>query len=122
MEQRRLRLSYLAVGAAAILCAAGSASAQDAAASVDNSNAASVEAQPRGPGTAGMLPADRLSDVDARFVAETALGGKHEIESSRLAQQKGTTDEIRAYADRMVRDHRRANHELSTLAATKGIT
>jgi predicted outer membrane protein len=102
-----------------MLCAAG-ASAQDNAADVDNPGPTGVETPARGPGT--MLPADRLSDQDARFVAETALGGKHEIDTSRLAQQKGTTDEIRGFADRMVRDHTRANHELSTLAATKGIT
>lgn len=48
------------------------------------------------------------------FVSEAAIGGMFEIQSSQLAQQKGSAAE-RTFAERMIEDHTKASNELKSL-------
>lgn len=59
---------------------------------------------------------------DQTFVTKAAEGGLAEVELGKLAQQKGTTDEVKNFGQRMVTDHSKANDELKTIAQNKKIT
>ena len=50
------------------------------------------------------------------------MGGLMEVELGRVAAQKGTSDAVKQFGQRMVDDHSKANTELMTLAQSKGIT
>lgn len=63
-----------------------------------------------------------LSSADQKFVMDAALGGMMEVELGRWAAQKGTTDGVKQFGQRMVDDHSKANAELMSLASRKGIT
>lgn len=66
--------------------------------------------------------AGQLSNQDQKFVMEAAQGGMMEVELGRLAAQKASSAEVKAFGQRMVTDHSKANQQLMTLAANKGIT
>jgi putative membrane protein len=53
---------------------------------------------------------------------DAAMGGLMEVELGRVAAQKGTSDAVKQFGQRMVDDHSKANEELMTLASSKGIT
>jgi putative membrane protein len=63
-----------------------------------------------------------LSSSDRKFVMEAAHGGMMEVELGRLAAQKGASDDVKQFGQRMLDDHSKANDELMQLAKTKGIT
>lgn len=63
----------------------------------------------------------QLSAQDREFVTRAAQSGLAEVESSRIAVTQATSEEVRAYAQRMVRDHSATNEELMRLARGKGI-
>ena len=63
-----------------------------------------------------------LSSADRKFVEQAAAGGMMEITTGRLAAERGTSQEVKAYGQRMVEEHSRANGELLQLAAKKGAT
>ena len=50
------------------------------------------------------------------------MGGMMEVELGRVAAQKGMSDSVKQFGQRMVDDHSKANTELTTLASSKGIT
>lgn len=57
----------------------------------------------------------------AHFVAKASEAGVAEVELGKLAAQKGSTAEVRAYGQRMVTDHSRSGVELEQLAGRKGL-
>ena len=63
-----------------------------------------------------------LSSSDKDFLMDAAMGGLVEVELGRLATQKGTSEAVKQFGQRMVDDHSKANEELTTLASGKGIT
>jgi putative membrane protein len=63
-----------------------------------------------------------LSASDRRFIKEAAEGGMAEVELGRLAQLKGSSDDVKKFGQRMVEDHTKANDKLKELAASKSIT
>ena len=70
------------------------------------------------------LAADAESSVPepAVFVQQAAQAGLTEIEAAKVALSKSEDPGIRSFAQRMVKDHGKANVELASLAMTKGIT
>ena len=59
---------------------------------------------------------------DQAFVQKAAEGGLAEVELGKLAQEKGASEQVKSFGQRMVTDHGKANNELKTLAQTKNIT
>jgi putative membrane protein len=62
----------------------------------------------------------QLSERDYKFVKEATRGGTSEVELGQLAKQKGASQSVKDFGDRMVKDHQKANEELKTIAQSKG--
>jgi putative membrane protein len=72
--------------------------------------------------TAPTTTASSLSSSDTDFVNKAAQGGMAEVTMGQLAASKGTSPDVKAFGNRMVSDHGKANDELKQLAQTKGVT
>lgn len=62
-----------------------------------------------------------MSDMDKEFVVKAGMGGLMEVQAGNLALQRATNPDVKAFAQRMVTDHSKANNELAQLATTKGL-
>ena len=62
-----------------------------------------------------------MSPEDKEFVVKAGMGGLYEVQTGNLALQKAAGAEVKAFAQRMVTDHGKANAELATLATAKGV-
>ena len=63
-----------------------------------------------------------MSSQDHDFVMDAAMGGLMEVELGRIAAQKGMSESVKQFGQRMVDDHSKANEELMSLASSKGMT
>jgi putative membrane protein len=63
-----------------------------------------------------------LSSADREFIMKAADGGMAEVELGRLAVNKASNSDVKAFGQRMVDDHSKANDQLMQLAQTKGVT
>jgi putative membrane protein len=90
------------------------------------STAAPTFAQSTAPppsGSATTQPAPgALSRGDTRFLEKVARDSQAEVELGRLAAERGASDAVKQFGDRMVKDHSQAADELKQLAQQKGIT
>ena len=112
MSPRNTRHSILSASIGlAFLVAAGAASAQ---ATSTTSTPSSAQGTKAGAGTS--IPA-----ADKTFVEKAAVGGLAEVEMGKMAQQKGSSDQVKQFGSRMVDDHSKANDELKQVASSKGI-
>ncbi len=59
---------------------------------------------------------------DLSFMKKAAVGGMAEVELGQLAQQHGSSAQVKEFGARMVQDHSKANDELKHLAGAKGVT
>jgi putative membrane protein len=87
-----------------------------------NENASTANQNTATPAATGEKTAMANMSSDQAFVMDTAMDGMVEVELGRWAKQKGTTDAVKQFGQRMVDDHTKANDELKTLASSKGIT
>jgi putative membrane protein len=69
--------------------------------------------------TAGAMAA--VSSADKIFATDAAQGGVAEVEMGQLALQKGTSPQVKQFAQRMVTDHTQANQELMQLAKSQNL-
>ena len=65
--------------------------------------------------------AARMSS-DEKFADAAAVGGMEEVQLGQLAAQKGASDEVRQFGQRMVDDHSKAGDDLKQVASGKGWT
>ena len=63
----------------------------------------------------------KLDAVDRHFIRKAGEGGLAEVELGKLAAEKGATDEVKKFGQRMVDDHSKANEQLKQLAESKGV-
>jgi len=67
------------------------------------------------------IAAFSASDPDSSFYKHAAEAGISEVELGQLAQDKGTSQDVKDFAAMMVKDHSAANDKLKALADAKGI-
>jgi putative membrane protein len=73
-------------------------------------------------GTATAFAADpKEPSADANFMKNAAEAGNAEVESSKLAVDKSSSADVKAFAQQMVDDHTKAGDELKALAQQKGV-
>jgi putative membrane protein len=53
---------------------------------------------------------------------KAAKGGMMEVSMGNLAEQNAQSDDVKSFGKRMVTDHGKANDELKSIAAQKGVT
>ena len=61
-----------------------------------------------------------LTPADKKFVHDAAEGGLAEVDG-KLAAEKGSTEDVKKFGQRMVDDHSKANDELKQIASAKGV-
>jgi putative membrane protein len=62
----------------------------------------------------------RANDADKLFVKQISLGGLAEVDLGKLAAQRGSNADVKAFAQRMVSDHDTANSKLAGVAKASG--
>jgi putative membrane protein len=62
-----------------------------------------------------------MSTEDKEFVVEAGMGGLAEVQMGNVALQNAQSADVKAFAQRMVTDHSKANEELKQLATAKGL-
>jgi putative membrane protein len=67
------------------------------------------------------LVAFAASNPDAAFYKSAAEGGIAEVQTGRLAQEKGSSQRVKDFGAMMVKDHSSANDTLQALAKSKNI-
>jgi len=63
-----------------------------------------------------------LSDADKTFVAKVSQGGMYEVELAKVAEKKGTEQNIRDQANTEAHDHTLVGAKLKSIAAANGLT
>jgi putative membrane protein len=63
-----------------------------------------------------------MPQADRKFMMNVARDGMAEVELGKLAAQKGNSDAVKQFGQRMADDHGKANDELKNLAQQKGLT
>lgn len=58
---------------------------------------------------------------DATFYKKAAEGGLFEVDAGKLAQDKGSTQDVKDFGAMMVKDHSAANDKLKSIATSKGV-
>ncbi|HYG41300.1 MAG TPA: DUF4142 domain-containing protein [Bordetella sp.] len=64
--------------------------------------------------------AQQLDGNDEDFLENAAQSGHAEIEGSKMAQQKASSPDVKAFAEKMITDHTKVGDELKALAQKKG--
>lgn len=72
--------------------------------------------------TAATGATSSMDKADTDFMTKAAQGGLAEVDMGNMASSKATNADVKAFGNRMVTDHSKANDELKQLAATKGVT
>ncbi len=63
----------------------------------------------------------QVSAADKTFVMKAAQGGLAEVELGKLATDKGQSDDVKKFGQKMVDDHTKANDQLKSVAQQKNI-
>jgi putative membrane protein len=120
----------------------GSSASQSGTLNKNDSKDAASETRDANPGTASTDSADKSgtkdpnapdeamaththhSDkmTDTEFMKKAAQGGMTEVELGKVAGEKGSSDQVKDFGARMVKDHTAANDKLKDLAAKKNVT
>jgi putative membrane protein len=63
----------------------------------------------------------KLSRGDAGFIKEAAKGGMMEVQMGQYAKDHASNADVKAYGERLVKDHTQANEKLTKIAGEKGV-
>ncbi|HWS89198.1 MAG TPA: DUF4142 domain-containing protein [Pyrinomonadaceae bacterium] len=112
MSKNTFSGAVLVLGMCAVLALVVTAGASGTQNSSTTENANSSGGMKHGSGQMG---------ADSKFVMFAAMGGMAEVEMGRLAAQKGASEDVRQFGQKMVDDHTKANEELMRIASSKGM-
>ncbi len=73
-------------------------------------------------GCAVAAQAQSLSANDRQFIENAANGGMKEVHMGNLGVERGQSQAVKSFAQRIVTDHTKANQKLKALANRKGVT
>jgi putative membrane protein len=74
-----------------------------------------------GGAAAAPTAAKSSASADQAFAREAAIGGMAEVELGKLAKEKGTSNDVKQFGDRMVTDHGKGGEELKQWAQSKNV-
>lgn len=96
---------------------------QATSASVLNGTAAARESAENGSGSERDRGASSENKPvsDQQFILTAAQGGMAEVELGKLASQKASSSQVKAFGERMVNDHSKADDQLKGIAQQKGV-
>jgi putative membrane protein len=63
-----------------------------------------------------------IAPEDSKFMTEAASGGMMEVKAGQIATERGISKEVKAFGQKMIEEHSKANAELKDLAAKKNVT
>jgi putative membrane protein len=69
----------------------------------------------------GVHPASAQKEDTQAFLADANASSTFEIQSSQLAEQRSTRDDVRMFAEEMIRDHTAAADEMATAEKAAGL-
>ena len=81
-----------------------------------------AQAQAPRPAQPAPTTAARAMGADSEFAQKAAMGGKHEVEGAKFAAGKASNAGVKAFANKLVKDHAAANAELMSLMKKKQIS
>ncbi len=84
-------------------------------------NGASAQA-PRSQDPARSQKSGAVSSEDTQFVQKAAASGRMEMAHGKMAAEKASNAEVKAFGNTLVKDHTAANQELMAIAKRKNIT
>lgn len=100
----------------------GGAVAQNATGSAATGSMAGNSSATAGAGAGGAsASASKVASADQRMMRDIAHANISEIAAGKLALEKAQGDDVKAYAQKMIDDHTKAQQELQTLADGKGV-
>lgn len=68
------------------------------------------------------IPGDTAQEMrDKAFLRKAAEGGLAEIQLGKLATEKASADDVKAFGQKMVDDHTRLNDDMAPIAQSKGV-
>ena len=74
------------------------------------------------PTTGADTPQTGIRPDDRKFLKDAAIGGMTEVQLGKLAQEKGSSDSVKQFGQKMIDDHTKANDELRQVAVSKSIS
>lgn len=63
-----------------------------------------------------------IDNPDQKFAEKAALGSMMEVEAGKIAVEKATNADVKAFAQQMIDDHSKVGDQLKGIAATKNMT
>jgi putative membrane protein len=74
-----------------------------------------------GASSTGTQSGDKASGADKKFVKEAAQGGLAEVQLGQLAAQKGNSEDVKQFGQKMTEDHGKLNEQMKPVAQQLGI-
>jgi putative membrane protein len=118
--------SYLVIGlfSAILTTGCGGNSSPDSTQAAKDSNMTKMDStgtDTTGSGKMAAVPTT-VSKADQDFVVNTANANMTEIQAATIAQQQGTSADVKKYAAMMIKDHTAAGDALKSIAGKKNLT
>jgi putative membrane protein len=119
MQQKLIPVAFFS----AALALAGCSSNENANSSTVTSNTSVNTSTTNRTATTSSSPAaSTLAPEDRTFLNKAAVGGMAEVQLGQVAVKNAKNADVKAFGQRMIDDHSRANSELTRLATSKGVT
>ena len=126
-HMKKNSLPLIAIVSAALLCSCNNnsdttTSSDSTTMTTDSSSMSSETNMPVPDSTTTATSTAPLEKMDRDFVMKAAGGGMMEVELGNIAQQNAASQRVKDFGAMMVRDHSKANDELTSFASRRSLT